>query len=79
MRNDPVNAAFGASLRRLRAERKMSKAKLARLAGVTTESITPVENGTGGTTLATAGRIAAALGADLRDMITPAEEEVRRG
>lgn len=79
MATDPVTAAYAVSLRRLRAEQNLSRIELARRAGVSPESITNVENGTGGTTIATAGRLAAALGTDLPSMITIAAEGVRRG
>jgi DNA-binding XRE family transcriptional regulator len=66
---DPANAAFGASLRRLRAEQELSKAELARRAGVGIDRISCAENGMGGTTLSTVGLIAAALGTTPAEML----------
>jgi transcriptional regulator with XRE-family HTH domain len=70
---DPV-AAFAANLRRLRAERGLNKAALARLTGVNQASISNIENEKFGVTLATAGKIADGLRVPLAEMITEAPE-----
>jgi transcriptional regulator with XRE-family HTH domain len=69
MSADPVTAVFAASLTRLREKRGLSRCALARLAGVGLVSVNRVEDGKGGPCLATAGKLAAALGVPLADMI----------
>jgi crossover junction endodeoxyribonuclease RusA len=59
--SDQVTAVFTVRLAAVRKARGMSRRQLARLSGVSESSITSIENGTSGTTLATAGLLAAAL------------------
>lgn len=73
MATDPVTAAFAVNLLRLRTGRGWSRRALADLAGVDPTILGRIEAGLGGTNLATAARLAAALGANLGDMITPAK------
>jgi transcriptional regulator with XRE-family HTH domain len=64
---DPVSAAFAANLRRLRLDRKLSQTALGQMADVHHTGISLIENGAG-TTIATAGRLAKALGVPVGDM-----------
>jgi DNA-binding XRE family transcriptional regulator len=59
---DGVNGRFAASLRRLRRERQLSPAQLAKAAGISKDTVLKVERGANGVTLQVAGAVAAALG-----------------
>lgn len=68
---DPVNAAFAASLYRLRTSRELSQLALAGRAGITPETIANIENALHGTSLATAHKLADALGTTVAAMLAP--------
>lgn len=70
---DPVTAAFASSLRRLRREQGLSRHALAGRSGVSGDSIRNVENGVSSTALATAGKLAKALGSTVPEMIRDGE------
>jgi transcriptional regulator with XRE-family HTH domain len=64
-----LQAALGTRLRRLREERTMSAADLARASGVARATLSKIEAGTGNPTLDTIGALAAALGLPLVDLV----------
>lgn len=60
---------FGRSVRLLRLRRGWTQRQLAERAGITGPGVSRIEKGANGSNLATAWRIAEALGADLTAMI----------
>jgi transcriptional regulator with XRE-family HTH domain len=66
---------LGASLRRLRLARGISRKRLALEAGVTMETIGRIERGKGNPRLETLWSIAAALDASLAEMVMTVEEQ----
>lgn len=78
MATDPVTAAFAVNLIRLRTGQNLTRRALGDLAGVDPTVLGRIEAGLGGTNLAAAARLAAALSADLQQMITPATPEGNR-
>lgn len=59
----------GAEIRRLRELRGMTVANLAQAAGISVHFVYSIEQGRKQPAVATAGRIAAALGAELKDLL----------
>lgn len=79
MSTDPVTEVFAANLRRLRKELRLTSPALGRAAGVDAGIIRRLEDSTASTTLLTAGKIAAALGSTVREMLAPEDEEMDCG
>jgi len=76
--DDPVNEMFAANLTRLRTARGLTKGALAALSGVDQTGIGKIEAGANGTTLATAGLLAEALGTTVAEMLAPDSAETRK-
>ncbi|MDI3291466.1 helix-turn-helix transcriptional regulator [Polyangium sp. 15x6] len=65
----PLLTAFGARVRDLRLDRKMSLADLAETSGVRKGALSSIENGRVNVTIETCVRIAMGLGIGVEDMI----------
>src|SRR5215217_3260583 len=66
-----LRARFGANLRAARLKARLTQAQLAAATGIRQTDISEIEGGARNTTLETMGRLAAALGIDVRKLLAP--------
>lgn len=69
---DPVMVAFGAEVRRLRKQKKMTQEQLAHVLGISKSGVCMIENGRRSPALQRYGDLAAALGKDPEDLVKAA-------
>lgn len=69
-------ASVGATVKRLRSERKISVTDLAKQADVSRRMLTAIEGGTANASLVTLDRVARALGVDFSALVRPKSDQV---
>jgi transcriptional regulator with XRE-family HTH domain len=76
LREEDIQVAFGAALRRVRVKKALSQEKLADLAGIHRTYVGDVERGTRNIALINMTRLAMALGVSLSRLIAEMEDEL---